>query len=118
MSNIAHPHPDPPPLRALRALQGRGKSAQQFEFVRMTGILNRLLDACVVTARSNESGGYAIANRLCNLFLHFLPCRAEDDFVHIDFFRLADGKEHAAGEARGGDFVGGVEVFHRAFGGC
>ncbi len=50
MSNIAHPHPDPPPLRALRALQGRGKSAQQFEFVRMTGILNRLLDACVVTA--------------------------------------------------------------------
>ena len=24
MSNIAHPHPDPPPLRALCALQGRG----------------------------------------------------------------------------------------------
>ena len=24
MGNIAHPHPDPPPLRALRALQGRG----------------------------------------------------------------------------------------------
>ena len=25
MSNIAHPHPDLPPLRALRALQGRGE---------------------------------------------------------------------------------------------
>ena len=25
MSYIAHPLPDPPPLRALRALQGRGK---------------------------------------------------------------------------------------------
>ena len=24
MSNIAHPHPGPPPLRVLRTLQGRG----------------------------------------------------------------------------------------------
>ena len=43
MSYIAHPLPDPPPLRALRALQGGGNSAQQFKFVWITGILNRFL---------------------------------------------------------------------------
>ena len=104
MSNIAHPHPDPPPLRALRALQGRGEFGVAIQIC----MYNRDFEQVIRRLRRN---------RPCNLFLHFLPCRAEDDFVHVHFFRLADGKEHAAGEARGGDFVGGVEVFHRAFGG-
>ena len=41
MSNIAHPHPDPPPLRALRALQGRGKFGVAIQIYVDNRILNR-----------------------------------------------------------------------------
>lgn len=111
-------------MEAFAVAGSRTCSSRQMSFMLGVSGITGLLDRGTERAFFQEPGSGRPTGRwpprwpaaVIRQFSDFLPGRAEDDLVHIHVFGLADGEQHAAGEAGGRDFVVGVEILHGARG--